>query len=72
MTHFRLEMLGHSIALLLKQPQLFRNTEVETPSENKIIAIIAPATSKGIHPDRLDQLAIVKSLIPSLYRTRSK
>jgi hypothetical protein len=75
---FRLEMLGHSIALLLKQQTVTAKTEAKVKTESPettempTIAIIAPATSKGIPPNRLDRLALIKSLIPSLYKTRSR
>lgn len=72
----RLEMLGHSIALLLKQQTVAPKTKVTTENsktkELPTIAIITPATSKGIPPNRLDRLALVRSLVPSLYKTRSR
>jgi hypothetical protein len=92
---YRLEMLGHSLALLLKQQaQLGKQgglpvdlsaeregVREETPSEREsarkekkrpVVAIIAPATSKGIDPNKLSNLAIAISLLPSLYATRSR
>eukprot|EP00602_Paraphysomonas_sp_CaronLab_P000217 CAMPEP_0185030072 /NCGR_PEP_ID=MMETSP1103-20130426/16802_1 /TAXON_ID=36769 /ORGANISM="Paraphysomonas bandaiensis, Strain Caron Lab Isolate" /LENGTH=1263 /DNA_ID=CAMNT_0027565045 /DNA_START=279 /DNA_END=4070 /DNA_ORIENTATION=- len=69
----RLEMLGHSIALLLKQPRA-EKTSLTEPRSNKrpVVAIVAPVTSKGVHPSRLHHLAIFLSLLPSLYETRSR
>jgi hypothetical protein len=96
---YRLEMLGHSLALLLKQQAQLGNqgglpvdlsaeregVREETPSESEsqresaqkekkrpVVAIIAPATSKGIDPNKLSNLAIAISLLPSLYATRSR
>lgn len=83
-------MLGHTIALLLKQKDIIQspnsfsnvnnnlnvkvneNNNHDHKSHSQVIAIIAPATSKGIPIDQLDRLAIVKSLISSLYKTRSR
>ena len=42
-------------------------------SENTpMVAVIAPATSKGIGKDRLGELPLMRSLLPSLYRTMSR
>lgn len=88
----RLEMLGHSLALLLKQQVLLgkpvdvSNVDLSAPASDAgstkshqhqadkrpMVAIIAPATSKGIDPHKLSNLAIAISLLPSLYATRSR
>jgi hypothetical protein len=72
-------MMGHSLALLLKQQQHSLINGDSSPakehmpgSKKPVIAIISPATSKGTSSNQLDTLALARSLLPSLYKTRSR
>jgi hypothetical protein len=79
----RLETLGHTIALLLKNNAIQEASSTRTnsagvvPTEyngnyRPLVAMIVPATSKGISPDNILQMSFFNSFLSSLYTTRSR
>eukprot|EP01041_Mallomonas_annulata_P005044 gene5044-10104_t len=76
----RLEMLGHTVAAMTKSLSLYNpiiSGEEEGGSHYidmtlPVVAIVVPATSKGTQIQRVATLPMMRSLLPSLYRTMSR